>query len=155
MAKNLDATDKEILRILQRDGRISNAELAAAVRLSPAPCLRRVQRLEADGYIRGYVALVDPSAVDRALTVFVTVRLERHTTSTVSHFEAEILKDPAVLECYWTAGGTDYLVKVAVADLHGLDQFLLERLTQIPGVATIHSGIAIRQVKYSTALPID
>jgi Lrp/AsnC family leucine-responsive transcriptional regulator len=120
-------------------------------RLSPAPCLRR----EANGYIRGYVPRVDPTAVDRALTVFITVRLERHTTSTVSHFEAEILKDPAVLECYRTAGGTDYLVKVAVADLDGLDRFLLQRLTQIPGVATIHSGIAIRQVKYSTALPID
>jgi DNA-binding Lrp family transcriptional regulator len=155
MATELDGIDKEILRRLQRDGRISNRELAASVGLSPAPCLRRVQRLEEHGYIRGYVALIEPDKVGRGLTVFITIRLERHTTSSVERFETEIVKDPAVLECYWTAGGTDYLVKVAVADLHSLDRLLLDRFTQIPGVATVHSGIAIRQVKHSTALPID
>lgn len=87
--------------------------------------------------------------------MFITVRLEQHTTRTVDRFETEILKDPAVLECYWTAGETDYLLKVARADLHALDRFLLDRLTQIPAVATLHSGITIRTVKYSTAVPID
>lgn len=155
MTVRLDDIDKRILQVLQRDGRLSNRDLATTVGLSAAPCLRRVQRLEEHGYIRGYVALVDPEIVDRGLTVFITVRLQQHTTRTVDRFEAEILEEPAVLECYWTAGETDYLLKVALADLHALDRFLLDRLTQIPGVATLHSGIAIRPVKYSTAVPID
>ncbi len=154
-ATTLDAIDRDILRHLQADGRMSNRDLAAAVGLSAAPCLRRVQRLEADGYIRGYVALVEPEAVDRGLTVFIMVQLERHTTRTVDQFETEILKHPAVLECHWITGETDYLLKVALADLPALDAFLRDDLTQIPGVATLHSRIAIRPVKDSTALPID
>ncbi|MGH3447853.1 MAG: Lrp/AsnC family transcriptional regulator, partial [Nocardioidaceae bacterium] len=100
MASRLDSIDKEILRFLQRDGRVSNRDLAPAIGLSPAPCLRRVQHLEEHGYIRGYVALVDRERVERGLTVFITVRLQQHTARTVDRFEAEILKDPAVLECY-------------------------------------------------------
>lgn len=155
MPATLDRIDREILRRLQRDGRMSNRDLAAAVGLSAAPCLRRVQRLEEAGHIRGYVALVDPETVDRGLTVFISVRLERHTSRTVDRFETEILKNPAVMECYWTTGETDYLLKVALADLHALDRFLLDHLTQIAGVATVRSSIAIRPVKNSTAVPID
>ncbi|MCR6488691.1 Lrp/AsnC family transcriptional regulator [Amycolatopsis sp. OK19-0408] len=151
----LDSIDKEILRILQRDGRLSNRDLAAAVGLSAAPCLRRVQRLEEQGYISGYAALVDRDLVGRGLTVFVTVRLAQHTKHAIERFEAEVGKDPAVLECHWTAGETDYLLKVAVADLPGLDRFLLDRMTRIPGVATLQSGIAIRTVKHTTAVPVD
>ncbi len=150
----LDNVDRQILAVLQTKGRIPNTELAAAVRLSPAPCLRRVQRLEEDGYIRGYVALLDADAVGRGLTVFVSVSLERQTKAAVDRFEAEILKYPEVLECYWTAGDTDYLLKVAVADLTGLERFLLDRLTQVPGVASVKSGVTMRQVKSSTALPV-
>ncbi|HEY7263576.1 MAG TPA: Lrp/AsnC family transcriptional regulator [Trebonia sp.] len=151
----LDEIDKSILRVLQRDGRRSNRDLASAVGLSAAPCLRRVQRLEEQGYISRYAALVDRSMVGRGLTVFIAVRLAQHTKSAIERFETEVLKDPAVLECHWTAGETDYLLKVAVADLRGLDQFLLERMTQIPGVATLLSNIAIRTVKDTTAVPVD
>lgn len=151
----LDDIDRTILKVLQRDGRKSNRDLASAVGLSPAPCLRRVQRLEEQGYISGYAALVDRSLVGRGLTVFISVRLAQHTKSAIERFETEVLQDPAVLECHWTAGETDYLLKVAVADLQALDRFLLERMTQIPGVATLLSSIAIRTVKETTAVPVD
>ncbi|WIX98410.1 Lrp/AsnC family transcriptional regulator [Amycolatopsis mongoliensis] len=151
----LDSIDQAILRILQRDGRMSNRDLASAVGLSAAPCLRRVQRLEEQGYISGYAALVDRDLVGRGLTVFITVRLAQHTKRAIERFETEIVQDPAVLECHWTAGETDYLLKVAVADLRDLDRFLLERMTRIEGVATLHSGIAIRTVKHTTVVPVD
>lgn len=155
MLADLDRIDRHILRLLQTDGRMSNRDLAAVVGLSAAPCLRRVQRLEASGHIRGYVALVDPESVERGLTVFITVRLERHSNTAVERFEAEVRKDPAILECYWTTGGNDFLIKVAVAGLPALDVLLREHLTQIPGVATLQSSVTVRQVKHSTALPID
>jgi len=150
----LDATDRRILDRLQVDGRITNSDLARAVHLSPAPCLRRVQRLEARGVIERYVALLDAEEVGLALSVFIAVSLDRQTKDTVDRFEAAVRSYPEVLECYWMAGETDYLLRVAVADLHEYERFLMDHLTRVDGVSNIRSSIAMRQVKYSTALPL-
>jgi len=151
----LDSTDLQLLRLLQEDGRTSNVDLARAVSLSPAPCLRRVQRLEEEGIIRRYVALVDAGALGHAMNVFISVRLERQTKEVVDRFEHEIQRLPEVLECYWMAGENDYLLRVSTADLLAYERLLMNHLTRIDGVANIQSSITMRQVKYSTALPVD
>jgi DNA-binding Lrp family transcriptional regulator len=153
MAK-LDQTDRRILDRLQVDGRITNSDLAREVHLSPAPCLRRVQRLEAERIITRYVALLDAEQVGRGLSIFVAVSLDRQTKDNVDRFEQTVRSYPEVLECYWMAGETDYLLRVAIADLHQYERFLMDRLTRIEGVSNIRSSIAMRQVKYSTALPL-
>lgn len=154
MAK-LDQTDCRILDRLQSDGRITNSNLAREVHLSPAPCLRRVQRLEADRVIKRYVALLDAEQVGLGLSIFIAVSLDRQTKDNVDHFEQAVRSYPEVLECYWMAGETDYLLRVAITDLHEYERFLMDRLTRIEGVSNIRSSIAMRQVKYSTALPVQ
>ncbi len=151
----IDATDRRILERLQVDGRITNSDLARDVHLSPAPCLRRVQRLETNRVIQRYVALLDAEQVGLALSVFINVSLDRQTKDTVDRFEQAVGSYPQVLECYWMTGETDYLLRVAVADLHEYERFLMDQLTRIDGVSNIRSSIAMRQVKYSTALPLS
>ena len=118
----LDEIDHKILNVLQKNGRISNQELADQVGLSPSPCLRRVKVLEESGTIQGYVALLDPAAVGRNMVAIVQVRLDHQTSSSVIRFEKEILKYPQILECDLLAGDWDYVLRVAVRDL---DEFLL------------------------------
>jgi Lrp/AsnC family leucine-responsive transcriptional regulator len=154
MAK-LDDTDRRILDLLQRDGRIANSDLARAIHLSPAPCLRRVQRLEADRVIKRYVALLDADQIGLSLNIFIAVSLDRQTKDNVDRFEQTVCSYPEVLECYWMAGETDYLLRVALADLHDYERFLMDRLTRIDGISNIRSLFAMRQVKYSTALPLQ
>ena len=150
----LDAIDRKILAELQDDARIANVALADAVGLSPAPCLRRVRALEENGVIRKHVTLVDPAAVGLAVSVFVHVSLERQIEPSLKRFEAAILTRPEVMECYLMTGDADYLLRVVCADLGAYERFLLNHLTRVPGVASIRSSFSLKQVKYSTALPV-
>jgi Lrp/AsnC family leucine-responsive transcriptional regulator len=149
----LDKIDCHILDVLQRDGRISNQDLADRVGLSPSPCLRRVKLLESSGIIQKYVALVNPIAVGRGLQAIVEVRLDRQTSASVDRFEKEILKYPQVLECYLMAGDWDYVLRVAARDLEEFREFCVNSLAKIAGVGNVKSNISMKQVKYSTALP--
>jgi len=150
----LDEIDLHILDVLQRDGRISNQDLANEVGLSPSPCLRRLRQLESSGVVQKYVALVSPTAVGQGLQAFVEVRLDRQTRASVDKFEAEILKLPQVLECYLMAGDWDYMLRVVVHDLEQFRDFHMNFLAKIPGVGNVKSNISMKQVKYSTALSL-
>lgn len=150
----LDATDCRILAVLQRNARIANVDLARAVNLSPSPCLRRVRRLEADGYIRDHVTLLDPAAIGLPVSVFIHVTLEKQVDDALDEFERRILERPEVMECYLMTGDSDYLLRVVAPDLESYQRFLLDHLTRIPGVASIKSSFALKQVSYRTALPL-
>jgi len=151
----LDAIDRRILRVLQENARIPNVELAQAVGLSPSPCLRRVRDLEERGIVRRYVGLVDPGAVGLPVSVFVQVTLERQVERALETFETAVQERPEVMECYLMTGDADYLLRVVVPDLEAFQRFLMEHLTRVPGVASIKSSFALKQVKYLTALPLD
>ncbi|MEE3050962.1 MAG: Lrp/AsnC family transcriptional regulator [Pseudomonadota bacterium] len=153
--KSLDAIDRQILENLQNDARMRNVELAEKVGLSPSPCLRRVGNLEETGVIRGYATLVDAEAVGLPVSVFVSVTLEKQIEKTLEKFEKEIRARPEVMECYLMTGEADYLLRVVTADLSAYERFLIEHLTRIPGVASIKSSFALKQVAYRTALPIS
>lgn len=155
MAIVLDDIDLKILRTVQDEARIANVELADQVGLSPAPCLRRVRALEDAGVIRRYVALVDPAAVDLNVTVFVQITLDLQVEGRLEIFERAILRRPEVLECYLMTGDADYLLRVVVPDVSAYERFLRETLTRIESAAGIKSSFALKQVKYSTALPLD
>ena len=150
----LDEIDRRILTHLQRDARMTNAKLAARVGLSPAPCLRRVRALEAAGVIRGYAALLDSRAVGRAVTVFIEIRLDLQVKDRLDILERAIREWPEVLECNLMTGDADYMLRVAVPDVNAYEQFLRDKLTQLEGVASIKSSFALKQVKYTTALPV-
>lgn len=150
----LDEIDYAVLRHLQEHARISNVELADRVGLSPAPCLRRVQALERSGVIRKYVALLNPHAVAQDVTLFVQISLDLQIGGRLDSFEQRIMQRPEVLECYLMTGDSDYLLRVVVPDVAAYERFLKEALTQIEGVVGIKSSFALRQVKYSTALPL-
>ena len=152
---DLDEIDIRILEVLQRDGRISNQELAGRVGLSPSPCLRRLKRLEGAGVIQRYVALVDPAAVGRNLQAIIEVRLDHQTSAAVDRFEKEILKHPQVLECYLMAGDWDYMLRVVFRDLDEFRQFCIGALSKMPGVANVKSNICMKSVKFNTALPTN
>ena len=151
----LDAIDRRILTHLQRNARMSNARLAERVGLSPAPCLRRIRALEEAGIIRDYVALLDSRAVDRAVTVFIEIRLDLQVKDRLDILERAIREWPEVLECNLMTGDADYLLRVAVPDVDAYEHFLRDKLTRLEGVASIKSSFALKQVKYTTALPIS
>ena len=154
-AIELDNIDRRILTALQNNARISNVELARMVGLSPAPCLRRVKTLEDCGVIQRYVSLLDQGAVGFPVSVFVNVTLERQVESALEQFEAAIGKRPEVLECYLMTGDADYLLRVVTSDLASYERFLVDHLTRIPGVSSIKSSFALKQVSYRTALPLE
>ena len=153
--KSLDAIDRKILENLQNNARMRNVELAEKVGLSPSPCLRRVGNMEETGVIRGYATLVDAEAVGLPVSVFVSVTLEKQIDKVLEKFEKEIRARPEVMECYLMTGDFDYLLRVVTADLGAYERFLIEHLTRIPGVASIKSSFALKQVAYRTALPIS
>ncbi|MCZ6511840.1 MAG: Lrp/AsnC family transcriptional regulator [Alphaproteobacteria bacterium] len=156
MALNdLDTTDRRILEVLQSDARIANVDLARQVNLSPSPCLRRVRRLEEDGYVRGYVSLLDPAAIGLPVSVFVQVSLEKQVVDALDEFERRIVSHSEVMECYLMTGDSDYLLRVVAPDIAAFQRFLLDHLTRIPGVASIKSSFALKQVSYRTALPLS
>lgn len=154
MQSSLDRTDLRILAVLQANGRASNIELAAAVNLSPSACLRRVQKLEADGVIAGYGARLEPRAVGLGLQAFVRVQLSRHESAAIDAFTAAVAGWEEVVSCFALTGDMDYLLQVHVADLDGFSQFLLDRLLNAAGVADVNTSFVLRTVKASTALPL-
>ena len=130
--------------VLEKDGRISNADLAARVGLSPSPCLRRVRRLEETGVIRGYRAVVDPAAVGRGLRVFAGVRLGRHGRPEVAAFERAVVRLPEVVRCHHVTGNFDYLLEVEVCDLSAYEDFHANRLADLPGMAAVTSYVTMK-----------
>ena len=150
----LDTVDLRILDELQSDGALSNVELARRVHLSPSPCLTRVKALEAAGVIARYVALVSPAALGLGLNVFISISLTTQSKQSLADFEQRIALHDEVMECYLMTGDSDYLIRVAVADIAALERFILEQLTPIPGIEKIRSSFALKQVRYKTALPL-
>lgn len=150
----LDEIDFALLRTLQERARISNVELADLIGLSPAPCLRRVQTLERAGIIKKYVALLDAHIVKQGVTLFVQISLDLQVAGRLDAFEKHIQSQQEVLECYLMTGDADYLLRVVVPDVAAYERFLKDALTRIDGVVGIKSSFALRQVKYSTALPL-
>ena len=151
---SLDAIDTRILSELQQDGGLSNVELARRVNLSPSPCLMRVRALEKQGVIRQYVALADPQALGLGLNVFISISLKEQSKAALADFESRIAEHDEVMECYLMTGDSDYLIRVAVANMAALERFILDQLTPIPGVEKIRSSFALKQVRYKTALPM-
>lgn len=151
----LDAIDLKILRVLQDDASVSNVELAEQIGLSPSPCLRRVKILEESGIIRKRVTLLDARGVGLPVNVFVSVTLEKQAEERLQEFEKAIRQRSEVVECYLMTGEADYLLRVMVPDLDGYERFLKNHLTRIPGVASIKSSFALKQVQYRTALPLN
>ncbi|RBI85650.1 AsnC family transcriptional regulator [Rhodosalinus halophilus] len=150
----LDETDKRILRALQRDGRISNADLAERVHLSASACHRRVQRLETDGMIRGYVALLDARRLGVPAMVFVEITLQTQADEVLEAFEQAVRRVPDVLECHLMAGTADYILKVVAEDTEDFARIHRQYLTRLPGVAQMKSSFALRTVSATTALPV-
>jgi len=150
----LDATDRRILSLLQKKGRMSNADLAEAVHMSASACHRRVQRLEDDGFIRDYVALLDPQKVDRKATVFVEITLSGQADEVLDAFEKAVARIPDVLECHLMAGSADYLLKVVASDTEDFARIHRQSLATLPGVAQMQSSFALRTVFKTTALPV-
>jgi len=151
---SLDTMDRRLLGVLQKRGRISNADLADAVNLSPSACHRRVQRLETDGYIKGYVALLDPRRMGVPTTVFVEITLTTQSDDVLDAFETAVTRIPDVLECHLTAGTADYILKLVVEDTEDFARIHRQYLTRLPGVSTMQSSFALRTVLQTTALPV-
>jgi Lrp/AsnC family leucine-responsive transcriptional regulator len=150
----LDRTDLHMLAVLQSEGRITNAELAERVSLSPSACLRRLQRLEADRVISGYAAQVDPQAVGLGLQAFVRVQLSKHESAVVEGFVERVNAWDEVVACHALTGAMDYLLHVYVADLADFSRFLLDHLLNASGVADVNSSFVLRTVKRSPSLPL-
>jgi Lrp/AsnC family transcriptional regulator, leucine-responsive regulatory protein len=153
--RQLDAIDRNILTVLQERGRITNTELADQVGLSPSPCLVRTKALEEGGFILRYAALLEARAVGLSVSVFVQVSLDRQVEPSLTAFEKAIAKRTEVMECYLMMGTSDYLLRVVVADLDEYQVFVTGFLSKIPGVGSIRSSVALKQVKYKTALPLQ
>jgi len=150
----LDLFDMKILDALQADGSLTNQDLAEKIGLSPSPCLRRVRRLEAEGVISGYVALVPPEMVGLPVTAFVRIRLDRQDDIHLDQFEQALSDLPQVMECYLMSGEADYQLRVVVGSLIEFEDFLRFKLTKIAGVAQVTTSFALRPVVYNTALPM-
>jgi len=151
---NIDAVDRKILGQLQADGRMSLANLAAKVGLSPSPCLRRVRNLERDGVISRYVAVLDQRAVGLPVSIFISIKLEKQKQEALDKFSKTISRWPEVLECYLMTGPRDYWLRVVVPDLDAYERFLKQKLTRLEGIASIESSFALEQVKYTNVLPL-
>ena len=154
MNSNINPVDLRILNELQKDGSLSNLELARRVHLSPSPCLARVKALEASGIIDRYVALVSAAALGLGLNVFINISLKTQSKQALADFEQRIAEHDEVMECYLMTGDSDYLIRVAVTDMAALERFILDQLTPIPGLEKIRTSFTLKQVRYKTALPL-
>ena len=150
----VDQIDRRILNVLQRSGRISNADLADEVNLSASACHRRVQRLEKDGFIKNYVALLDPRKIQVPTTVFVEITLSAQADEVLESFEKAVARIPDVLECHLMAGTADYILKVVAENTEDFARIHRQYLTRLPGVAQMQSSFALRTVFKTTALPL-
>jgi Lrp/AsnC family transcriptional regulator, leucine-responsive regulatory protein len=155
MGMEIDRYDRQILALLQQDGRISNQDLAERIGLSPSPCLRRVRALEEAGFLIGYRALVDPKALGLSLMALIHISMDQHTPERFEAFEKAVKGIPEVLECLLITGqDADYQLKVAVKDMDAYQELLLNRVTRIKGVTGVHSSFVLRRVVDRTALPV-
>ncbi|NLW04767.1 MAG: Lrp/AsnC family transcriptional regulator [Pseudomonadaceae bacterium] len=152
----LDRTDRRILAALQKDSSISNQDLAEKVGLSPSPCSRRVKQLEDEGYIQGYVARLNQSKLGLKLTAYIQVALDRHTPDRFLEFDRIVNSCPEIVECCLVTGqSADYTMKVIVPDMEAFQVFILETITQIPGVTAVHSSFVMRKVVDSTEVSLQ
>ena len=152
----LDRLDKRILREIQRDGTITNLELAERIGLSPSPCARRVKQLEDAGIILGRVTLLNPKRLDLKLTALIQISMDRHTPDRFEKFEEQIRSYAEVTECLLITGqSADYQLKVVVPDMEYYQEFLLNKITRIEGVTDVHSSFMLREVQNTTSLPLD
>ena len=151
---DLDATDRRILAVLQKDCRITNAELSDRVNLSPSACHRRVQRLEEDGVIAAYVALLDARRMGKPTTVFVEITLQSQAEDLLDAFEREVARVPDILECHLMAGTADYLIKIMAEDTEDFARIHRQFLSRLPGVRQMQSSFALRTVVKTTALAV-
>ncbi len=151
----IDRYDRQILRVLQDDGRISNQDLADRIGLSPSPCLRRVRALEEAGIVTGYRALLNAKALGYSLMALIYISMDMHTPERFEKFEQEIRQMPEVLECLLITGqDADYQIKVVVTDMDAFQELLLNRITRIQGVTGVHSSFVLRKVVDKTAVPV-
>lgn len=150
----IDATDRRILAELQADAGLSIAEVAERVGLSMSPCWRRIKRLREEGVIQGQVTLIDPKAVGLDVTVYASVTLTRHSEEIVSAFDEFVRREPAVTECHAVTGDRDYMLRILVPDIESYERFMSTKLLRLPFIGSVNSRFALRQVKYSTALPL-
>ena len=151
----IDRYDREILAILQTDGRISNQDLADRIGLSPSPCLRRVRVLEESGLITGYRAMLDAKKLGLSLMALIGISMDQHTPERFANLEATISEIPEVLECLLITGQqSDYQLKVVVRDMDGYQDLLLNKITRIQGVTGVHSSFVLRRVVDKTELPV-
>ncbi len=152
----LDRIDKNILKLMQANGRITNLELADQVGLSPTPCSRRVKRLEESGLIAGHVTLLNAESLGLNLTAIIGISMDRHTPDRFESFEKAIVKMPEIIECSIVTGQTaDFLLKVVVKDMQHYEKFLLGNLTRLTGVTGVHSSFVLRNLVKKTELPVE
>jgi Lrp/AsnC family leucine-responsive transcriptional regulator len=152
--EEIDDRDRAILRELMRDGRLTNAELAERVHLSPSACLRRVRALEESGLIAGYAMLLDPAAAGLPGAAFISVTLDQQGRAALDRFEAQVRRHAEIIECYLLAGAADYLLRVAYRDARDFERIHTEIITRLPGVSRVQSTMTLRTVKKTTALPL-
>jgi Lrp/AsnC family transcriptional regulator, leucine-responsive regulatory protein len=152
---DIDAIDRRIIATLQADGRLSNVELADRVGLSPSPCLRRVKRLESQGYIEGYRASLQRGRVGLGFTVFVGLKIDGHADERAEALEKAIIAMPEIIACHMVSGEADYLLEVVVPDLEHYRRFLNGKLLALPLVKEVRSNIAIESLKMAAPLPLD
>ena len=152
--QKIDDTARRILNVLQKQGRISNADLAERVNLSASACHRRVQRLEDEGWIKDYVAMLDPRKVNVPATIFVEITLSAQADEVLEAFEKAVARIPDVLECHLMAGSADYILKVVAENTDDFARIHRQYLTRLPGVAQMQSSFALRTVFKTTALPL-
>ena len=152
---DIDRYDRQILEHLQKDGRISNQDLADRIGLSPSPCLRRVRALEEAGIVKGYRALLDAKALGYSLMALIYISMDMHTPERFDNFERQIRENPEVLECLMITGqDADYQIKVVVKDMDAFQELLLNRITRIQGVTGVQSSFVLRRVVDTTVLPV-
>ena len=151
---NLDPIDLKIMNVLQGDGRLTNQELADAVGLSPSPCLRRVRRLERDGFIRAYRAVLDRDSVGLGLTVFVDIKVEKHSRDNAKALQEALAALPEVVACHMVSGTADFIVEIVVPHLKAYARLLTEKLLTLPMIGDIRSNFALTRVKSDAALPL-
>ncbi len=152
--KALDRTDRRILECLQNDGRISNVQLARKVNLTPTPCIERVKRLERQGFIRGYTAILNPELVNASLLVFVEIDLSHKSPDAFNKFREEARKLPEIMECHLVSGNFDYLIKARVSDMKAYRELLGEKILSLPGVNGSRSYVVMEEVKETLNLPL-
>jgi len=150
----MDATDKRILNLLQRDSTLSMSDLAEQVNLSTTPCWKRVKRLEDEGIIKGRVALVDGAKVELGISVFVHIKTQHHDSKWLEHFAAVITSFEEVIECYRMAGEWDYLLRIVAKDIESFDRFYKKLVNQVDGLSDVTSSFAMEEIKSTTRLPI-